>query len=390
MLEGLSEYFNSSGFMPHGHCFLWEPSLLWTYVAADSIIAASYFTIPIALWYFVKKRQDLPFSWIFVMFGIFVMACGTTHIFSVWNIWEPHYWADAGVKAITATASVMTAILIWPLIPLALAVPSQEQLKRTNQELQKEVAHRQWAETSLQEINTALAERTAQLEAVNRELEAFSYSVAHDLRAPLRHIEGYSQFLLSEAKTLNDTETHYLDAIVQSTTKMGKLIDDLLTLSRTSRLDLHAQPVDLNAVVEAARQECLPANGEDVVEWQIGKLPVVHGDAALLQVVFTNLLSNAVKFSRGCDRPLIEIDSQASNEDEVIVVVKDNGVGFDSHYQSKLFGIFQRLHREDEFEGTGIGLATVRRIIERHGGRVWAEGKMNQGASFFVALRRAG
>jgi signal transduction histidine kinase len=389
MLDGLSDYFNSTGFMPHGHCFLWTPSLLWTYVAADSIIAASYYTIPIALWYFVKKRQDLPFSWIFVMFGIFVMACGTTHIFSVWNIWEPHYWADAGVKALTAAVSVVTAILIWPLIPLALAIPSQEQLKRTNQELQIEVTHRNQAETSLQEINNTLAERTAQLEAVNRELEAFSYSVAHDLRAPLRHIEGYSQSLLTEAKGLNDTETHYLDAIVQSTTKMGKLIDDLLTLSRTGRLDIREQSVDLNVVVEAARRECLPASREDSIEWRLGSLPAVQGDAALLQVVFTNLLSNAAKFSCRRDRPLIQIDSQTGDGDEVIIVVKDNGVGFNPRYQNKLFGVFQRLHREDEFEGTGIGLAIVRRIIERHGGRVWAEGKLNQGASFFVALRRA-
>lgn len=389
MLVELSDFFNSTGFMPHGHCFLWTPSLLWVYVAADSIIAVSYYTIPFALWYFVKKREDLPFSWIFVMFGVFVMACGTTHIFSVWNIWQPHYWADAGVKVVTAAASVLTAILIWPLIPSALAIPSQEQLKRKNQELQNEVSHRNQAETSLQEINKTLAERTAQLEAVNRELEAFSYSVAHDLRAPLRHIEGYSQFLITEAKGLNDIEAHYLDAIVQSTTKMGKLIDDLLTLSRTGRLGVQEQSVDMNVVVEAARRECLPASGGDSIEWRLGNLPVVHGDAALLQVVFTNLLSNAAKFSRGSERPLIQIDSQDGEGDEVIIVVKDNGVGFNPLYQSKLFGVFQRLHREDEFEGTGIGLAIVRRIIERHGGRVWAEGKLNQGASFFVALKRA-
>ena len=389
MLRSLAEYFGTNGFMPHGHCFLWTPSLLWSYVIADSVIVASYYSIPVALWYFVKKRQDLPFSWIFVMFGVFVMACGTTHLVAIWNIWEPNYWVDAGIKVLTAAASIVTAVLLWPLIPRALAIPSQELLRRTNQELQSEVIRRNQAETALRENNMALEARTAQLEAVNRELEAFSYSVSHDLRAPLRHIDAFAKLLLKESKGLSDAERHYLDAITQSATKMGRLIDDLLALSRTGRAEIREQPVDLNVVVEAARSECLSASGRDSIAWQVSSLPTVRGDAALLRVVFTNLLSNAVKFTRGRDRPIIQIESQPGNGDEVVVVVKDNGAGFDPRFQDKLFGVFQRLHRDDEFEGTGIGLATVRRIIERHGGRVWADGNLDRGATFFVALRRA-
>jgi light-regulated signal transduction histidine kinase (bacteriophytochrome) len=323
------------------------------------------------------------------MFGVFVMACGTTHIFSIWNIWEPYYWADAGVKALTATVSLVTAILLWPLIPRALSIPSQELLRRTNQELQNEMIRRDQAERELREINQILADRSAELEAVNRELEAFSYSVAHDLRAPLRHIGGFSNMLLADSENLTDTDRYRLNAIALSATRMGKLIDDLLTLSRMSRLEFREQAVDLNAVVRAAHTECLPAAGSGAIDWRLSTLPAVRGDATLLQVVFTNLLSNAVKFSRGRDQPIIQIDTQVGDGEEVIVVVKDNGVGFDPRYQSKLFGIFQRLHREDEFEGTGVGLATVRRIIERLGGRIWAESALDQGAFFFVALRRA-
>ncbi|WP_211468216.1 sensor histidine kinase [Collimonas silvisoli] len=391
MLDTLSSYFETSGFMPHGHCFLWTPSLLWSYVIADSIIAASYYSIPVALWYFVQKRRDLPFRWIFVMFGVFVMACGTTHIFAIWNIWLPNYWADAGMKVFTASASVMTAILLWPLIPQALAIPSPELLRRANQGLQNEVSRRIQAENELRKANSALEQRTAQLEAANKELDAFSYSVAHDLRAPLRRIGAFSQFLQEDLKSphgLDTTDAHYFDVIIQSVSKMGKLVDDLLTLAHTDRLKINQQAVDLNGIIAAARKECEPLGGEDA-EWQISSLPTVRGDAALLQVVFTNLLSNAVKFSRGRVPPIIEIKSLTGDGDEMIVVVKDNGAGFDPSLEYKLFGVFQRLHRDDEFEGNGVGLATVQRIIHRLDGRVWAEGKLDQGAIFFVALRRA-
>jgi signal transduction histidine kinase len=389
MLDAFAKYFGTSGFMPHGHCFLWTPSLLWSYVVSDSVIAVSYYSIPVALWYFVKKRADIPFRWIFVLFGVFVMACGTTHIFSVWNIWEPNYWADAGVKVLTAAASVVTALLLWPLIPKALAIPSQERLTRVNQELQAEVNRRERVEAELREINLALRERTVQLETANKELESFSYSVSHDLRAPLRHIDAFAKLLRSESKSLTEDEKHRLDAITRSATQMGRLIDDLLDLSRTGRSEVRQQQVDLNEVVAETRKLCVSPDKNDAVDWRLGSLPVVMGDANLLRVAFTNLLANAVKFSRGRERPVIEVDARPGGGDEVIICVKDNGAGFDSRFQGKLFGVFQRLHRDDEFEGTGIGLATVRRIVEKHGGRIWAEGERDRGASFFLTLRRA-
>jgi len=171
MLDSLTPLFDSSGFMPHGHCFLWTPSLLWSYVIADAVIAVSYYSIPVALWYFAKKRQDLPYRWVFAMFGVFVMACGTTHVLAIWNIWEPNYWIDAGAKMFTAAASILTAIVLWPLIPQALAIPSRQQLRRVNQELESQIRRRKQAEDGLQKLNSTLtrrvAERTAELESAN-------------------------------------------------------------------------------------------------------------------------------------------------------------------------------------------------------------------------------
>jgi PAS domain S-box-containing protein len=174
MLENLANFFDSSGFMPHGHCFFWTPSLLWIYVVSDFIIATSYFSIPFALWYFVRKRPDVPFPWIFLMFGAFVLACGTTHLFAVWNIWHADYWADAGLKALTATVSAATAILLWPLIPRALTIPSHQQLENANRALQNEVLLRKQAESKLLVANEALerrvAERTAEVEKASASL----------------------------------------------------------------------------------------------------------------------------------------------------------------------------------------------------------------------------
>jgi len=242
------------------------------------------------------------------------------------------------------------------------------------------------------------AERLAILnriaEAANKELEAFSYSVSHDLRAPLRHIGGFVQFLLKrEEGKLDPTSWRYLTNIAESSDKMSQLIDDLLAFSRTGRAEMQVRPIDLNEMVKEVQQELAPALEKRHITWEIGPLPSVEADPALLRQVWVNLLSNAVKFTAPRPEARVEIGAtqhgagDAGKEDEVTLFVRDNGVGFDLQYEHKLFGVFQRLHREDEFEGTGIGLATVRRIIHRHGGRVWAEGAVDQGATFYFTLR---
>ncbi len=226
-----------------------------------------------------------------------------------------------------------------------------------------------------------------QLRTANQELEAFSYSVSHDLRAPLRHIDGFVDLLRKQAvDKLDERERRYLNIITSSAHEMGMLIDDLLIFSRMSRIELRRVRVASNSLLDDALNGVQnDVNGRQI-NWKIGPLPEVEADAAMLRQVWVNLISNAVKYTRTRGQAEIEVGCQNGSDDELIFSVRDNGVGFDMQYVHKLFGVFQRLHRSDEFEGTGIGLANVRRIITRHGGRTWAEGKPDAGATFYFSL----
>ncbi len=225
-----------------------------------------------------------------------------------------------------------------------------------------------------------------QLRALNGELEAFSYSVSHDLRAPLRHIDGFADLLAGHAgEKLDDKGRRYLKTISDSAKRMGTLIDDLLVFSRMGRAEMQRGKVDLNLLVGEVRQELESETGDCQVIWKQTPLPIVDGDAALLRQVLVNLLSNALKYSRSRNPAVIEI-GRDEGPAEAIIFVRDNGVGFDMAYAHKLFGVFQRLHRTEEFEGTGVGLANVRRIVTRHGGRTWAEGRLGEGATFYFSL----
>ena len=254
--------------------------------------------------------------------------------------------------------------------------------------VRREIARQAQSEKRIGQLNTELHANNARLETTNRELEAFSYSVSHDLRAPLRHITGFASLLERKAgATLDPQSTHYLNTIIQSGVRMGLLIDDLLAFSRTGRSSLKPMQVDQREVVERIVGE-LKFTGA-VPKWTISALPSVNADGAMLRQVWFNLLDNAVKYSGKNPAPAIEIGhrfDEALNED--VFWVRDNGVGFDMAYADKLFGVFSRLHSADEFEGTGIGLALVRRIISRHGGRTWAEGSLGEGATIYFSLPR--
>jgi PAS domain S-box-containing protein len=675
-------------FMPHGYCYQWTPLLVWAHAIADGLIAAAYFSIPVALVYFVRKRRDIEFGWMLVCFAMFIVACGTTHVLEIWNIWNADYWAAAWVKALTAAVSIMTAILLVRLLPTALTLPSTGELRRLNSVLENEVANRRRAEedvhrlnaqlerrvaertaqlhalnedlqrqvaerihtaeelrassrelsemktaldehaivaitnpqgkitfvndkfcaiskyareeligqdhriinsgyhskefirelwttiargqvwrgeiqnrakdgslywvattivpflddagkprqyvairaditarkqaeaglaTSLKELSemkTALdehaivaitnpqgkitfvndkfcaiskyareeligqdhriinsgyhskefirelwttigrgqvwrgeiqnrakdgsrywvattivpflddagkprqyvairaditerkraegeitllnaelerrvAERTSQLESANRELEAFSYSVSHDLRAPLRGIDGFARILQEDCAALLDDEGRRALAIICSESKrMGQLIDDLLGFSRMSRKELEATVVDMAELAQSVFDGLLTETVKHAPEFVLKPLPKVLGDRATLRQVLVNLLGNAVKFTAHQANPVIELGA-VSEGGVATFYVKDNGVGFDEKYRAKLFGVFQRLHSEDEFEGTGVGLALVQRIVHRHGGKVWAEGRLGAGATFSFSLPEA-
>jgi two-component system, sensor histidine kinase and response regulator len=239
------------------------------------------------------------------------------------------------------------------------------------------------------QINEELEKKQRELEDTIKELQSFSYSVSHDLRSPLRQIDGFSALLLeSYSAKLEPEAQRSLKVIRDTTRKMSQLIDDLLHMARLGRQQLVLRPTDLHALLNGVLQELeVEARGRQI-EWQIGKLPTVDCDPGLMRSVLTNLLSNAVKYTRYRERAVIQID-QVIVEGEAVIFVRDNGAGFDPKYAGKLFGVFQRLHTAEEFEGTGVGLATVQRIVRRHGGRVWAESEVDKGATFFFTLGRS-
>jgi signal transduction histidine kinase len=263
----------------------------------------------------------------------------------------------------------------------------EEGLRLARDRLQVEVEHRVQREAEIRSLNQELAKRAADLEATNNDLESFAYSVSHDLRAPLRHLVGYSELLQKQTSSLlDDKSRRYMQTILQSAKRMGNLIDDLLAFSRIGRAETQKVLVSLEQLVKEVvaefRQE---TKGRDIA-WKIGALPACYGDRSMLRLTIVNLVSNAVKFTRLRTQAEIEIGCVDGDRNDVEVFVRDNGAGFDMQYANKLFGVFQRLHLPEQFEGTGIGLATVQRIIHRHGGKVRAEGAVDQGATFYFSL----
>ena len=249
-----------------------------------------------------------------------------------------------------------------------------------------DITGRKQAEEQIKALNVALKHQVAKLHTANKELDSFAYSIAHDLRAPLRHMSGFVELLQKRLEEHADEKIRdYAAVITQASKKMGMLIDDLLNFSRLGRSEMHKRKVNLNALVsEVIREIQEELKGRDII-WEIDELPDVLGDQSLLRLVMVNLISNAVKFTSTCPQAEIKIGCKDEG-DKFTCSVKDNGVGFDMKYVNKIFGVFQRLHTQNEFEGTGIGLAIVQRIIARHGGRVWADSVAGQGAAFYVTL----
>jgi PAS domain S-box-containing protein len=546
-MESLRHLMLSGGFLPHGYCYLWTPGLVELHVVSDALIAISYLTIPVTLVYFIRKRRDIPFSWMFLCFGVFIVACGTTHLMEIWTIWFPAYWLSGAVKAFTACVSAATAILLIRVTPQVLALPGTRWLVDLNQKLKAEVDHRAKAESELRrftdgleirvaertaelvatnqsltdseeryrtlvehapeaivvldmeegrfvdlnenaerlfkmsraelfrggfaqvsppfqpdgrtsaevaaaelekalrngtprfewthrdasgqeipceislvrlpssgrvlvrgsivdiserkhaeeeirklnaELERRVAERTTQLETANQDLESFTYSVSHDLRAPLRHMDGFSKILMEDyGAQLPPGALHHLERIRKGTLHMGHLVDDLLNLARVGRGTLSLRPTDLNGlvaeIITGLREE---AHGR-AVDWRVGRLSPVECDRGLMRQVFSNLLSNALKFTRHRESAVIEL-GEVRVDGAPVIFVRDNGVGFDERHADKLFQVFQRLHREEEFEGTGVGLAIVHRILQKHGGSIKAESAPQKGAAFFFTVRR--
>jgi signal transduction histidine kinase/uncharacterized membrane protein affecting hemolysin expression len=295
------------------------------------------------------------------------------------GVFEEHYWSpinspvlglDGSVKYIIHRVEEVTEFVLKKAQSGGSSMDLQARMERMEAEIFK----------STQQVQAT----NRQLEAANRELEAFSYSVSHDLRAPLRHVDGFAALLTKHAsQSLDERGRHLLTTISKSAKQMGRLIDDLLEFSRTGRTALRISDVDQDEIVAAVIRDI----GSTAIEWRVARLPHVQADASLLRQVWANLIQNAVKYSGNTAHPVIEIASQPdAPAGEQSFYIRDNGVGFDMNYVDKLFGVFQRLHASTEFEGTGIGLANVRRIVARHGGRAWAEGAVGQGATFHFSI----
>jgi PAS domain S-box-containing protein len=273
-------------------------------------------------------------------------------------------------------------------------VASRWSLRRDEQErpvaimeTSNDTTERKHREEEIQRLNVELVKRSMELEGTNKELEAFAYSVSHDLRAPLRHMAGYTELLQKRISSVLDEKSHrYIQMMLESAKRMGDLIDDLLAFSRIGRAETQKTLVNLDQLVKEALAEIRQDTEGRKIAWKIGALPSFYGDRSMLRLALVNLVSNAVKFTRTRPEAEIEIGSADGNRGELVVFIRDNGVGFDMKYVNKLFGVFQRLHQSDTFEGTGIGLATVQRILHRHGGRVWAEGLVDKGATFYFSV----
>lgn len=389
MVEFSHQLLGVAPFMPHGHCYLWKTGLVGLHVVSDSLIALAYYSIPVILICFVKKREDVPFPKIFWLFGAFIIACGTTHLMEVWTLWNPDYWISGIIKALTAIVSLYTALELIPIIPQALALPSPAKLEAINRKLEQEILERQ-------KIEEALKAYMEQLEASNRQLEEFAYVASHDLQEPLRKILTFGDRLKVKCgPILSEQAGDYLDRMQNAAKRMQTLINDLLTLSRINTPTSGMITVNLATIISEVKSDLEVRIEQLNAQLEIGELPTLEADPTQMRQLLQNLIDNGLKFHANGGFPIIKIysnpcknlDSNGSQtEDYCQIFVEDNGIGFDEKYLEKIFIPFQRLHARSEYTGTGIGLAICRKIAERHNGTITAKSEPNSGTTFIITL----
>ena len=362
-----------SDFMPHGHCYFWRSDVLWSNVAGDALIALAYYTIPFLLYYFVRKRQDMRrFSSILILFALFIFGCGTTHVLSIISVWIPVYRLEGLLKVLTALISLYTAYTLIRLIPIALTIPSTDDMDRANNELI--------------EVNKALQHKTTELAGQNRFLGKLAFATYHDLREPERGMSMHSQLLLHRySDGLNDDAKLMLQRISDEGKRMYNSVDSILKFTFLESETFIFEDVDLNKVIAIVEKNLSQDIRETFTFIEYSNLPMVRGNERLLIILFENILSNSISF-RSDLPPLIRI---AVSEDQThhTITISDNGTGFDNAYSERIFEIFQRLGNvKSSYRGAGLGLALCRRITEIFGGTITADSTEGKGTVITVRL----
>lgn len=409
-MDFLASLFDSD-FMPHGHCFFWQPDILWVRLIADGLIVASYYSIPLALVYLVHKRRDIVFNWVFFLFAGFIFACGTTHILGIITLWNPIYRFEGYVKLLTGVVSAATAIVLWPLMPKVIALPSPSMLRQTNKKLERQITEREYAELRLRqaqdELEERVHERTAELERQieerqraerelevraaelarsNQALDEFTYLASHDLKAPLRTINNLAVWIAEDAAgALPATSRKHLETMQQRIGSMERLLEGLLEYAKLDHADDQQESVRVEEVVQdIATLLEMPAG----FRLETGRLPTLETARAPLEKVLRNLIANSLGHH---DRPdgTVRVDSREDG-DWVEFCVRDDGPGIAPRHHETIFELFQSLDPQAESKGSGMGLAIVKKAVEAQGGRIWVESQVGQGASFYFTWPRGG
>ncbi|MEC7521068.1 MAG: ATP-binding protein [Myxococcota bacterium] len=370
-------------FMPHGHCYFWTPDVLWTNVVADGAIAIAYFTIPVILGVFVRRRSDLAFPWIFLLFGAFILLCGSTHAFDIYTTWVPEYRVEGWLKAATALVSVATAAVLVPLMPKALALPSPDDLRR---EVQERRAAEDEARQLAERLEERVAERTRELERLNADLREFVHVVSHDLREPLRAVSNFTaQLERRYGDRLDERGREYLELSRDGAVRMQQMLRDLVDYARLDKESLDEEDVSLADVVRDVRADLSGLVEDSSARIEVADdLPTVRASYTHLHQLLTNLVGNAIKYA-GDAPPRIRVEADA-RADGVELRVIDHGMGIAEEHRARVFEMFQRLHTREEIEGSGVGLAICRRIVERLAGTIRIEDTEGGGATFVVWL----
>ena len=369
-MTSIWEHLTSGEFMPHGHCYLWLPEILWTHVISDAIVALAYYSIPISIIAFVRNRPDVDFKMVPMLFSAFIFLCGTTHVVSIFTVWNGYYGFQGMIKAATAIVSIFTAIWVWRLLPAALSIPSNRQLREL-----------------VTDATSELVDKNRRLGRANSDIENFVSAASHDLKEPLRTLVAYSQLLTKDAgDDLSDDAKQDLKHIIDGARRMQALVNDILDLSRTGGDEMNIDVVSLPRCVDevtATLEAHIEASNARIIQ---DDLPDVIGDKVLIRQVYSNLIGNALKFARPDVPPVIKLTAAPTESGGWILSVEDNGIGIDPAYAESIFEPFKRLQGRDHSEGTGIGLAICKRASDHHNGRIWVEPAKGGGSVFRFSL----